>query len=97
MEGLASIPFVTPAVGILMVPLDVIGPPVRPAPVLTLVTVPPAPPLPPGKVCPEANVMSPLLAMESPVSAGAAPLTPNNRFNEPDGFAVLFAAGSAIH
>jgi hypothetical protein len=40
-ELLASIVFVTPAEGMLIVPLLVIGPPVRPAPVLTLVTVPP--------------------------------------------------------
>ena len=31
---------VTPAEGMLIVPLPVIGPPVRPAPVLILVTVP---------------------------------------------------------
>jgi hypothetical protein len=33
--------FVTPAEGMLIVPLPVIGPPVNPAPVLTRVTVPP--------------------------------------------------------
>src|ERR1035438_602410 len=50
-EELASMALVTPAEGMLIVPLDVIGPPVRPAPVPTLVTVPfPVP----GKICPEA-------------------------------------------
>ena len=39
-EGLASIALVTPPVGILIVPLVVMGPPVKPAPVATLVTVP---------------------------------------------------------
>ncbi len=85
---------VTPAAGILIVPVLVIGPPVSPAPVATLVTVP----LPvPGKVCPEAKLTSPLLAIESPVSVGATPLDPNSRFNEPDGLAVLFPVGSACH
>src|ERR1700674_851139 len=55
MEGLASMLLVTPAAGILIVPLLVIGPPVRPAPVPTLVTVPPAP----GKVCPGAKLRYP--------------------------------------
>lgn len=40
-ELLASMALVTPLEGMLMVPLLVIGPPVRPAPVLILVTVPP--------------------------------------------------------
>lgn len=92
-EGLASMAFVTPAAGILIVPDDVIGPPVRPAPVLTLVTVPL--PLLPGKVCPGAKVTRPLLAIENPVSAGVVPFEPKSKFNEPDGFAELFAVGSA--
>jgi len=71
----------------------VIGPPVRPAPVATLVTVPL--PLPPGKVCPEAKVICPLLAIESPVSAGEVPFDPNRRFNVPEGDDVSFPAGSA--
>jgi hypothetical protein len=97
MEGLASMAFATPADGMLMVPLPVIGPPVRPAPVATLVTVPlPLPPPPPAKVCPGAKVINPLLAIERPVSAGAVPLAPNNKFNEPEGLEESFAAGSAI-
>lgn len=92
-KGFASILFVTPAAGMLIVPLEVIGPPVSPAPVLMLMTVPL--PLPPGKVCPEAKVISPLLAMERPVSAGEFPFEPKRRFNEPEGFAELFPAGSA--
>lgn len=75
MDGFANIVFVTPADGILIVPLEVIGPPVSPAPVLTLVTVPLPPE--PGKVCPEANLITPLLAIESPVSVGAVPFDPN--------------------
>ena len=51
----------------LNVPLPVIGPPVNPVPLPTLVTVP-APV--PGKVCPVANVIWPLLARLRPVSAG---------------------------
>jgi hypothetical protein len=95
MEEFASIAFVTPADGILIVPLVVIGPPFRPAPVLTVVTVP-FPPPPPGKVCPGAKVRRPLLAIENPVSAGEVPFDPNSRFNEPEGFDESFAAGSAI-
>src|ERR1700690_227244 len=95
MEGLASMAFVTPAAGMLMVPLAVIGPPVKPAPVLTVVTVPLPPPLPPAKVCPGANVISPLLAIESPVSAGEFPLDPNNRLSEPEGLEESFPVGSA--
>jgi len=38
--GFASIEFVTPPVAMLTVPLEVTGPPVNPAPVATLVTVP---------------------------------------------------------
>ena len=46
-EGFANMLFTTPAEGMLIVPLVVIGPPVSPAPVLTCVTVPPPPrPLP---------------------------------------------------
>src|ERR1035441_2733530 len=84
--------FVTPAEGMLIVPLAVIGPPVRPAPVLTLVTVPPSAL---GKVWPGAKLMSPLLAIESPVSVGEFPFDPNSRFNEPEGLEELFPVGSA--
>lgn len=45
-EGLAIMLLVTPADGMLIVPLLVIGPPVNPAPVLTLVTVPLPVPVP---------------------------------------------------
>lgn len=91
-NGLTSIAFVTPAEGMLIVPVPVIGPPVKPAPVATLVTVPP--PVP-GNVCPVANVINPVLAIDSPVSAGAVPFEPNSRFNVPDGLAVSFPEGSA--
>ena len=91
-ELLASMAFVTPAEGMLIVPLVVIGPPVRPAPVLTLVTVPPSAL---GKVWPGAKLMSPLLAIESPVSVGKFPFDPNSRFNEPEGLEELFPVGSA--
>jgi hypothetical protein len=86
--------FVTPAAGMLIVPLPVIGPPVNPAPVLTLVTVP----LPvPGNVCPAAKLNTPLLPIDNPVSAGVVPPEPNNKFNVPVGLAVSFPAGSACH
>ena len=91
-ELLASMAFVTPAEGMLIVPLAVIGPPVRPAPVLTLVTVPPSAL---GKVCPGAKLISPLLAMDSPVSEGEFPVDPNSRFNEAEGLEELFPVGSA--
>ena len=34
-----------------------------------------------------------MLAMEKPVAAGAVPLDPKSRFNEPEGFAVSFPVG----
>jgi hypothetical protein len=88
--------FVTPAEGMLIVPLPVIGPPVKPAPVATLVTVPLPPPLPPPKACPGAKVIRPLLAIESPVSVGVPPFDPNKRFNEPDGVDESFPVDSTI-
>ena len=91
-ELLASMEFVTPAEGMLIVPLLVIGPPARPAPVLMLVTVPPSAL---GKVCPGAKLISPLLAMDSPVSEGEFPVDPNSRFNEAEGLEELFPVGSA--
>ena len=91
-NGLASRSFVTPAEGMLMVPLVVIGPPVRPAPVLMPVTVPL---LVPGKVWPEAKLIRPLLAIDSPVSVGELSFDPNSRFNEPEGLEELFPVGSA--
>ena len=93
-ELFASMEFVTPADGMLIVPLDVMGPPARPAPVLTLVTVPPPPA--PGKVCPEAKLINPLLPIDNPVSAGVLPFDPNSRFSVPEGFAVSLPVGSAI-
>ena len=86
---------VTPPVGMLSVPVPVIGPPVKPAPLPTLVTVPLPPP--PGKVCPVANVICPLLAMCNPVSAGLVAPVPNRRFKVADGVAVSLPAGSASH
>jgi hypothetical protein len=85
----------TPPVAMLSVPLDVIGPPVSPAPLATLVTVPL--PAAPGKVWPLAKVITPLLATESPVSAGGAPFEPNNRLSLPEGELLLFPTGSANH
>ena len=46
----------------LIVPVVVIGPPVKPVPVFTCVTVPA-----PGNVCPEANVTIPFFAIDNPV------------------------------
>ena len=67
-ELFASMALVTPALGIEIVPVVVIGPPVNPAPVLTWVTVPvPAP----GKVWPGAKVIRPVLpAIDSPSAVG---------------------------
>src|ERR1700722_502406 len=92
-DGFAMRLFVTPPVAMLMVPALVIVPPVRPDPVATLLTVP-LPPAP-GKVCPVAKVIWPLLATAGPVSAGVAPPEPKRRFNLPEGFAVLLPVGSA--
>src|SRR5208282_2761412 len=92
-EEFASMLFVTPALGMLIVPLVVIGPPVRPAPVPTLVTVP----LPtPGKVCPEAKVRIPVLATDSPVSL-IDPVTPYSKLSDAPVFVESFPCGSACH
>src|ERR1700686_2821388 len=50
-----------------------------------------------GNVCPDANVIWPLLEIDSPVSPGVAVPDPNSRFNLPNGVAVLFPVGSACH
>ena len=67
-ELFCNIVLVTPAPGIEIVPAPVIGPPVSPAPVATLVTVP----LPvPGKVWPAAKVIRPELpAIDRPFATG---------------------------
>lgn len=91
-EGFASIALLTPPVATLSVPLPVIGPPVKPVPLVTLVTV-----LVPGKICPVANVICPLLAMCSPVSEGLLVPEPNNRFSVPEGEDVSLPDGSACH
>src|SRR5580704_3654938 len=57
----------------------------------TLVTEPP----PDGNVCPAANVISPLLEIESPVSVGVAVPDANSRSNLPNGVVLLFPTGSA--
>ena len=49
----------------------------------------------PGKVCPEAKLISPLFAIDSPVSVGVLPFDPNSRFNVPEGDEVSFPVGSA--
>jgi hypothetical protein len=93
-EEFASIEFVTPLLAMLIVPLLVIGPPVNPGPVPTLVTVPALPP-PLGKVCPLAKVIIPLFAIDKPVSPGVLPFEPNSRFNVADGLDESFWLGSA--
>src|SRR6202034_3353314 len=70
-------------------PLD--PPPVRSAPAMTPVMVPP----PPGKVCPAAKLICPFCAIFKPVSAGVLVPDPNRRLNVPLGEAVLLPAGSA--
>src|SRR6516165_7269394 len=57
----------------------------------TLFTVP-LPAVPPGNVCPGANVMMPLFEMESPVSSGVPAPDPNKKSSLPDGLAVLLAS-----
>ena len=89
-ELLASIALVTPAEGMLIVPLVVIGPPVKPAPVATLVTVP----LAPGNVCPEAKAIMPFLEIDRPVSP-TLPGAPNNKLSDAAVLAVSFPVGSA--
>jgi len=48
-----------------------------------------------GSVWPGAKVMSPLLLMDRPVSAGVAVPEANSMFSFPEGEALLFPAGSA--
>src|SRR5271155_1280656 len=91
MEESASMLLLTPRAGMLMVPVLVIGPPVRPAPVLTLVTVPAT-----GNVCPDAKVRIPFLAIDSPVSL-TSPLTPYSKFRVAPVFVESFPVGSACH
>jgi len=70
----------------------VIGPPVRPAPVATLVTVP----LPPEPESLARRKGYQSVARDGkPVSAGAVPFDPNSRFKEPEGDDVSFPVGSA--
>ena len=83
-------------VSMLSVPVLMMGPPVSPAPLATLVTVPLPVPVP-GNVCPVANVICPLLAMCSPVSEGLVAPSPNSRFSVPEGAVVSLLAGSASH
>src|SRR5712692_3492057 len=79
-EGLASIALVTPVAAILMLPVLVMGPPVSPAPVFTLVTVPV-----PGNVCPTTKVITPLLPAILTVLAGSGfpPLMPVMNWKPP--------------
>ena len=86
----------TIAGSILRVPVEVMVPPTSPDPAVMLVTVPFPVPVP-GKFCPGANVIRPLLAIEIPVSAGVAPLEPKRRFKVAEGEAVLLSAASATH
>ena len=69
-EGFANIALVTPPVAMEIVPVVVIGPPVKPGPVATFVTVPE---LAPGNVWPGAKVICPLDAIINPLSAIALP------------------------
>src|ERR1700741_3033961 len=48
-----------------------------------------------GNDCPEANVISPLLLTENPVSARAPVPEANSKFNLPDGEVVSFPTDSA--
>jgi len=67
-------------------PVPVIGPPVRPAPVATLVTVP----LPvPGKVWPRRNSPAPCSHGRTPFPRAPVPFDPNSRFKEPEGDDVV--------
>ena len=72
-----------------IVTVPLVPPPLRPVPAVTPVIVPL-----PGKVCPLAKLIRPLLAIERPVSAGVLP-PPNNRFSFPEGEGVLLPTGSA--
>jgi hypothetical protein len=66
-----------------MVPVVVMGPPVRPVPVATLVTVPE---FVPGKVWPAAKVIRPLEPISNPLSAAGLPPVAVCRSNWPLGF-----------
>src|SRR5580658_1719000 len=72
------------------VTVPVVPPPVRPDPAVTPVRVPV-----PGKACPPANVICPLLATLSPVSTGTFLSVLKSRFNDPVGLPVSLPTGSA--
>ena len=71
-----------------------VPPPARSAPAVTPVMVP-APV--PGKVCPLANVILPLLAICSPVSAGTLVPDPYSKLRAPLAVAVLLPTGSPLN
>ena len=79
-----------------IVTVPLVAPPLRPVPAVTPVIVPL-----PGKACPLAKLIRPLLAIERPVSAGSVALScrvlaaPNNRFSFPEGEGVLLPTASA--
>ena len=74
--------------------MPLVPPPVRPDPVA--VVIPVIVPVP-GKVCPVAKVICPLLAIFSPVSDGLVAPSPNSRFKVPEGVPVSLPAGSDCH
>src|SRR5580693_5651769 len=86
--------FVVQVVSRLRFNVPLAPPPVRPEPLA--VVIPVIVPVP-GKVCPVANVMRPLLAIFSPVSDGLVAPSPNSRFKVPEGELVSLPAGSDCH
>src|SRR5579863_869121 len=90
----AATPVTTFVVSTFRVTLPLVPPPVRSVPAVTPVMVPS--PVP-GKVCPLAKVICPLLAMLSPVSAGFPVPCANKRLSEPLALLVSLLTASACH
>jgi len=84
-EGLASMVLVTPAEGILIVPVPVIGPPSDRASRDVGYR-----PLPCRGRFGRGELTSPVARMENPVSRGRSSIRSNSRFKEPEGDDVSF-------
>jgi hypothetical protein len=72
--------------------LPLVPPPLSPD--VEAVVIPVIVPVP-GKLCPEAKLIRPLLATDRPVSAGVPVPARYSKFSVPEGVAVLLPAGSA--
>ena len=76
----------------LKIGVPLVPPPVRPEPVAVV-----TPAMVLGKVCAALNVITPVLAMFSPVSDGLVVPAPNRRFKVAEVVVVSLPTGSACH